>query len=1111
MKIFKKLDKKRLFLLNVLFLFIFIVFLIPEKVLALDIPHLLSGLLIPIISGLGKLLTVLINLLITVAQYNEFINSAAVSRGWIIIRDICNMFFIIVILIIAFATVLNIEKYSYKRLMGTFLLAAVLVNFSKLICGVLIDASQILMLTFVKAFSAAAEGNFIKMLGLDKILMLNASESISDTDVVGALLLGFIMTVVALIVIGIMTIILVFRIVILWFLVLLSPLAFVTSILPDLQKYSNQWWQKFTSQVIIGPVMAFFIWLSLVVVSGNTTGTSLLGVDTTDSRFQTLEEIEELRNSDEPLTIDQILNIQTEATISEAGQPQYILNFMIGIAMLMGSLLIAQEMGVAGGKMAGNMVGKMQAMASGAAKLPLKTLGLGRKGLARAGKTIGEVIHAKTGIPVLPSEIKRQYKVARTKLTYDRWEEGSKKRALIQRQWEKNGWIPGTVRFAQDVVGVGKRRIKQGTENLEEVKEIRDKEGNAITEDEKKEFEQNKDILIKEQETHVKEKDDLYNGLNIEDKLEEIDADKLENEKTNLVQNRDLNKNDLESLDKDLTMDTHRLVPLIKIAIQTLEKEADQAKADGDADKAESLDEEALLIMESLSSIEKKDKFEGKEIFEGKSNLKELVKTELQNNLNSTEERIKDIDIELKPGAISPEEKEEAKLDTKIFIPLINKAIKNLEDEAEDAEISARGEKKDEKKKEYLEKVQDLRRQIENAKQALPGIEETDSFEYKEIFKGNLDLEESVQADINKKIDLDQEKIDNINIGLKKEVISSEEKEKLEKDLTRADNLEEIGLARIQSGKDISQPYGEYDIRVTGDEEEKRKLAELPKIYEQTEFIALANKARTEENDWAKYKAILKLMAGKGDWNEILLDDKYNSNTRGKLDYAHFLADEFEGVRVEDAQGLVHELGTLAMNVSNHRIDSPYLYKEVVPNSGVYDYQEKTEGDEKQAYLYFSSIPDQEKRARGESRLGTFSERPVIIINDKGEEEVVGRAPILDELFGTEFIRSYPSYIAEIARARLNKDKTWYLGAPETMKYVRENVLPIAEKEFGKDDLQIFKDTIRKLELTWRKLGRPDPTKVPEGKVDIRGGESDQENEKLKNEELKKFDEKRKA
>ncbi|MCG2717289.1 MAG: hypothetical protein L6408_00435, partial [Nanoarchaeota archaeon] len=572
MKIFRKLSKKRYILLNVLFLIIFIAFLFPQKVFALDIPFILSGLLIPIISGLGKLLATLINLLITVAQYNTFINSAAVSRGWIIIRDICNMFFIIVLLVMAFSTVLNIEKYSIKRLLGSFLIAAILVNFSKLICGVLIDASQILMLTFVKAFSAAAEGNFITMLGLDKILMLNASDTISDNEVIGSLILGFIMTVVALVVIGIMTMILVFRIVILWFLVLLSPLAFVTSILPELQKYSSQWWQKFTSQIIVGPVMAFFIWLSLVVVSGNASGTSLLGDISQDEASQVLTETEtsqdfsiEGKFSLPPFTIDQILDNSVAATVSEAGQPQYVLNFIIGIAMLVGSLMVAQQMGVVGSKMAGNAITKMQAMASGAAKLPLKPLDWGKKGLKRAGTSIGEVIHEKTGIPVLPSAIKRQYEMARRRLTSDRWDVGQKKRALIQKQWERHGWIPGTARFIGDVAGMGKRRIKQGTEDLKQAKEIRDKEKNSITENEKIELEQNKSDLIKDKKVHINERNNLQTGSDVEDGLEKGIVSPEEKEKAKL--------------------DTEIFTPLIKQAIKDLEKDAEGLEGDARAEK----------------------------------------------------------------------------------------------------------------------------------------------------------------------------------------------------------------------------------------------------------------------------------------------------------------------------------------------------------------------------------------------------------------------------------------------------------------------------------------------------------------------------------------------
>ena len=43
---------------------------------------------------------------------------------------------------------------------------AVLINFSKTICGLLIDAAQIIMLTFVGAFSNIGEGSMVDLLGI---------------------------------------------------------------------------------------------------------------------------------------------------------------------------------------------------------------------------------------------------------------------------------------------------------------------------------------------------------------------------------------------------------------------------------------------------------------------------------------------------------------------------------------------------------------------------------------------------------------------------------------------------------------------------------------------------------------------------------------------------------------------------------------------------------------------------------------------------------------------------------------------------------------------------------------------------------------------------------
>ncbi|MEK9152381.1 MAG: hypothetical protein AAB692_03365, partial [Patescibacteria group bacterium] len=119
----------------------------------------------------GGLLLSMVDVLVDVAQYNDFVNSPAVANGWIIVRDLTNMFFILVLLVLAFGTMLGVEGYTYKNKMLVKLLTmAVVINFSRTICGLFIDLSQVVMLTFVNGFANAAGGNFTQALQIDKLM-----------------------------------------------------------------------------------------------------------------------------------------------------------------------------------------------------------------------------------------------------------------------------------------------------------------------------------------------------------------------------------------------------------------------------------------------------------------------------------------------------------------------------------------------------------------------------------------------------------------------------------------------------------------------------------------------------------------------------------------------------------------------------------------------------------------------------------------------------------------------------------------------------------------------------------------------------------------------------
>ncbi len=283
------------------------------------------GFIIDLMLGLvGQLLLIMIGALIWVAQYNGFVTAVPVAQGWTIVRDVTNMFFIVIMLIYAFGTILGVDAYSAKGgAIVKLLIMAVVVNFSRTICGLLIDASQVVMLTFVYGFKEAAGGNFADALGITKLMQLKNEGTVSAWSVTVSLMLALLMTSVSLMVVVVMTICLAVRIVILWLLIVMSPLAFLTRTAPGSfakGKYAD-WWKKFTAQLVFGPVMAFFLWLALVSVGSS-----------------------EFSGQGFPPMNSGVGNVGTvNSNASEAFGDIQIQKFIIAICLLFGGLQMAKE------------------------------------------------------------------------------------------------------------------------------------------------------------------------------------------------------------------------------------------------------------------------------------------------------------------------------------------------------------------------------------------------------------------------------------------------------------------------------------------------------------------------------------------------------------------------------------------------------------------------------------------------------------------------------------------------------------------------------------------------------------------------------------------------
>lgn len=64
-------------------------------------------------------------------------------RGWQIVRDICNIFFVIILVWVGLMTVFKTSSYNPKKVLATLVINALLINFSLFVTRVVIDVSNI--------------------------------------------------------------------------------------------------------------------------------------------------------------------------------------------------------------------------------------------------------------------------------------------------------------------------------------------------------------------------------------------------------------------------------------------------------------------------------------------------------------------------------------------------------------------------------------------------------------------------------------------------------------------------------------------------------------------------------------------------------------------------------------------------------------------------------------------------------------------------------------------------------------------------------------------------------------------------------------------------------
>lgn len=239
------------------------------------------GLAFKIVLYIGNAILQLALLLLNWVTSEGFINwtyttpagNPIINIGWTLTRDLSNMFLVIVLVIIGLGTALKVNEYEVKKTLPRLIGIALLINFTPIIAGLVVDAANILMNFFLE-----------KLSGLDA--MGSAVEAqysiISQTLISGTIILGilpalyqtiiiFIFDVLAATVVFLFAALFAMRYVAIWMLVILSPIAFASYILPATKGIFKTWWNQFIQWSIVGVTAAFFLYLgNHILVQSNT-------------------------------------------------------------------------------------------------------------------------------------------------------------------------------------------------------------------------------------------------------------------------------------------------------------------------------------------------------------------------------------------------------------------------------------------------------------------------------------------------------------------------------------------------------------------------------------------------------------------------------------------------------------------------------------------------------------------------------------------------------------------------------------------------------------------------------------------------------------------------
>ncbi|PIE03782.1 MAG: hypothetical protein CSA81_00505 [Acidobacteria bacterium] len=217
-------------------------------------------------------------------------SKAGILSGWSFVRDFLNLFYLLILIFIAIATILRVNQFSDKKIFIYVLISALLINFSLPITMVVIDISNLSTSFFAELIEELDPGaTFLNNSNFQAIWRDNLSSELVRTFVEALILMFMTIT------IFFLAITLIIRYVAFWVLLILSPFAIFSFAMPNksgVGNFWNEWSKKLFSYAFYAPVLLFFMALEIILTKAlgesftNTSSSSSIGIGLTAFAIQ---------------------------------------------------------------------------------------------------------------------------------------------------------------------------------------------------------------------------------------------------------------------------------------------------------------------------------------------------------------------------------------------------------------------------------------------------------------------------------------------------------------------------------------------------------------------------------------------------------------------------------------------------------------------------------------------------------------------------------------------------------------------------------------------------------------------------------------------------------